>query len=175
MQNEERITSFQTDHRMLEPGMYVSRVDGAVVTYDLRTRKPNSGDFMDNVTMHSVEHIIATFLRNSEIKDRVLYFGPMGCQTGFYLLVQEEEDGEKRKDSIMQTLKTVKELFDKGAEYEGEMFGMSEIECGNYRTLSVDAARIECAKYSVVLANCDQDTLVYQDKSNAELCKILLK
>lgn len=151
--------------------MYVSRVDGDIVTYDLRTRKPNCGDVMDNVTMHSVEHIIATFLRNSEIKDRVIYFGPMGCQTGFYLLVQEiAEDWEK---SVKQTVDTVKAVFNKGAQYDGEMFGMSEVECGNYRTLSVESAQAECAKYIAVLDNCDEGTLVYQDKSNAELCKTL--
>lgn len=171
IEKEQRITSFQTDHRTLEPGMYVSRVDGDIITYDLRTRKPNSGDVMDNVTMHSVEHIIATFLRNSEIKDRVIYFGPMGCQTGFYLLVKE--DVGEAPNSIKQTIDTVKAVFEKGASYDGEMFGMSEIECGNYKTLSVEEARVECAKYSAVLEECNEQTLVYPDESNAGLCKNL--
>ena len=90
----QKIQSFQIDHDVLDPGIYVSRIDGDITTYDLRTRKPNSGDVMDNVTMHSVEHMIATFVRNSSIADRVIYFGPMGCQTGFYLLVRHADNAE---------------------------------------------------------------------------------
>lgn len=82
----DRIASFSVDHDLIEPGIYISRIDGDIVTYDLRTRKPNAGDYMDNLTMHTVEHMLATFLRNSEIGGEVIYFGPMGCRTGFYLL-----------------------------------------------------------------------------------------
>ena len=85
----ERIESFTIDHDVLVPGFYISRQDGDVITYDLRTRKPNAGDYMSNADMHSVEHMFATYIRNSEIADQVLYFGPMGCQTGFYLLVKD--------------------------------------------------------------------------------------
>lgn len=81
----DRIASFSVDHDLIEPGIYISRIDGDIVTYDLRTRKPNAGDYMDNLTMHTVEHMLATFLRNSEIGGEVIYFGPMGCRTGFYL------------------------------------------------------------------------------------------
>ena len=87
-----RIASFTVDHDKLGPGIYVSRRDGDVTTYDLRTRKPNAGEYMDNRTMHSVEHMFATFIRNSEIADSVIYFGPMGCQTGFYLLTRDVPD-----------------------------------------------------------------------------------
>ncbi|MFR8976182.1 MAG: S-ribosylhomocysteine lyase, partial [Eubacteriales bacterium] len=79
-----KIASFEADHRFITPGIYVSRTDGDITTYDLRTRKPNCGDYMDNRTMHSVEHLFATYVRNSEIAENVVYFGPMGCQTGFY-------------------------------------------------------------------------------------------
>ena len=79
----QKIQSFTVDHDKLEPGLYISRVDGTVTTYDLRTRKPNAGDYMDNLTMHSVEHLFATYIRSSSIGSKVLYFGPMGCQTGF--------------------------------------------------------------------------------------------
>ena len=82
----ERIASFQVDHNKLRPGLYLSRQDGNVVTYDLRFKTPNTGDLLTNAEMHSVEHIIATLLRNSAQKDAVIYFGPMGCQTGFYFL-----------------------------------------------------------------------------------------
>ena len=75
----EKIKSFQINHNILEPGFYISREDDNVITYDLRTRKPNAGDYMDNATMHSLEHMFATYSRNSEVADKVVYFGPMGC------------------------------------------------------------------------------------------------
>ena len=81
----ERIISFTIDHDVLVPGFYISRKDGDITTYDLRTRRPNKGDYMSNADMHSVEHMFATYIRNSEIADSVIYFGLMGCQTGFYL------------------------------------------------------------------------------------------
>lgn len=139
----ERITSFSVNHDKLLPGLYVSRVDGDITTYDLRTRKPNAGDYMDNLTMHSVEHMLATILRNSEIKDSILYFGPMGCQTGFYLLVRDVP-----RERVLEILK--KALADAVA-YEGEMPGGTRVECGNYRNLSLDAAKRECAAYLAVL------------------------
>lgn len=139
----ERITSFTVNHDKLLPGLYVSRVDGDITTYDLRTRKPNAGDYMDNLTMHSVEHMLATLLRNSEIKDSILYFGPMGCQTGFYLLVRDVP-----RERVLEILK--KSLADV-VIYEGEMPGGTRIECGNYRNLSLDAAKRECAAYLAVL------------------------
>ena len=87
----EKIQSFRINHDVLEPGIYVSRIDGALTPYDLRTRKPHAGDYMDVITMHSVEHMIATLIRNSEIASDIIYFGPMGCQTGFYLLVRNAD------------------------------------------------------------------------------------
>ena len=87
----EKIASFTVDHNKLKEGIYISRTDGDIVTYDLRTRRPNQGDYMDNLTMHSVEHMIATYIRSSSIGESIIYFGPMGCQTGFYLLVKDEE------------------------------------------------------------------------------------
>ena len=84
----ERITSFCVDHDKIGKGIYVSRIDGDITTYDLRTRIPNGGDYMDHVTMHSMEHMFATYIRNSAIGANVIYFGPMGCRTGFYLLVR---------------------------------------------------------------------------------------
>ena len=89
-----KIQSFTVNHLILKPGLYVSRVDGDITTYDLRTKTPNTDDLMDNSTMHSCEHMLATFLRNSKIKDDIIYFGPMGCQTGFYLLVRNANHKE---------------------------------------------------------------------------------
>ena len=86
-----RIKSFTINHNVLVPGFYISREDGDVITYDLRTRKPNAGDYMDNASMHSLEHMFATYIRNSKMGEDVVYFGPMGCQTGFYLLVRSKQ------------------------------------------------------------------------------------
>ena len=138
-----KITSFTVDHTKLDEGIYVSRVDGDITTYDLRTRKPNSGDVMDNITMHTFEHMFATFVRNSEIADDVIYFGPMGCQTGFYLLVR---NGDNQK-----VLEITKDVLEKITNHEGEVFGNSEIECGNYRTLQLECAKTEAERYLNVL------------------------
>lgn len=143
MENIKRITSFEIDHRVLVPGFYISRRDGNITTYDLRTRVPNSGDYMDNVTMHTFEHMFATYVRNSEIGDRVIYFGPMGCQTGFYLLTDGVDD---RK--VFEVTKKVLTLI---AEHDGPVFGASEKECGNYRTLELSAAKRESIEYLEVL------------------------
>lgn len=143
MEQIQKIASFTVDHNKLTPGIYVSRIDGDITTYDLRTRVPNSGNFMDNATMHSVEHMIATFIRNSEIAADVIYFGPMGCQTGFYLLVRNADNE--------QVLAVLMDVLGKILAYEGEVFGASQIECGNYKNLSLDAAKQECAAYLAVL------------------------
>lgn len=139
----ERITSFNVDHDLLEPGIYVSRIDGDITTYDLRTRKPNNGSFMDTTTAHTVEHMFATFIRNSEIRDDVIYFGPMGCRTGFYLLVRNA-DNEKVLDITRSILKSI-------AEYEGEVFGASRKECGNWLDLELGCAKKECEEYLKIL------------------------
>ncbi len=139
----ERIKSFEINHNILEPGFYISRVDGDIVTYDLRTRKPNQGDYMSNIAMHSVEHMFATYARNSRMAEDVVYFGPMGCQTGFYFLVRARKPEE--------VFELTKEILQQILEYEGEVFGASAIECGNYRNLSLDEAKAECRKYLEVL------------------------
>ena len=143
MDNIKKITSFTVDHRYIVPGIYVSRIDGDITTYDMRTRRPNCGDYMDNATMHSFEHMFATYVRNSALGDKVIYFGPMGCQTGFYLLMRDVSDADTL-DVVLSVLKNI-------IAHDGEMFGCSEIECGNYRNLSVDAAKIEARKYLAAL------------------------
>jgi len=134
-----KISSFTVNHDVLEPGVYVSRTDGDITTYDLRTRKPNMGDYMDNLTMHSLEHMFATFIRNSELKDDVIYFGPMGCQTGFYLLIRNADN--------ISVLTAVKGTLAKILEHKGEVFGASRTECGNYRNLELKAAQDEAKRY----------------------------
>ena len=113
--------------------------------YDLRTRKPNAGDYMSNAVMHSVEHMFATFARNSEVSDKIVYFGPMGCQTGFYLLVRDMD----AKDVFELTKKILKQTI----EHEGDVFGKSAIECGHYENLDIELAKEECRTYLEVLEN----------------------
>lgn len=139
----ERIKSFEINHNILIPGFYVSREDGDIITYDLRTRKPNSGDYMSNSAMHSVEHMFATIVRNSEISDDVVYFGPMGCQTGFYLVV--------RAVAPAKVFEVTKSVLEQILEYEGEVFGASAIECGHYENLSLEEAKKECLAYLEVI------------------------
>ena len=151
----ERIASFQVDHNKLVPGMYLSRRDGDVATFDLRFKKPNTGDLLSNAELHSVEHIIATLLRNGRAKDAVIYFGPMGCQTGFYLLL------DSRQVSDAQAVELVKEVFAAGAAYDGEMPGKSPVECGNYINLDVALAKAQCAAYCGIIQEWTADKLAY--------------
>lgn len=139
----ERIKSFQINHNILEPGFYISREDDNVITYDLRTRKPNAGSYMDNATMHSLEHMFATYARNSAVSDKVIYFGPMGCQTGFYFLVKDLAPVEVFELTI--------EILEDIIAYEGPVFGASAIECGNYANLDLALAKEEAARYLDVL------------------------
>lgn len=149
-----KITSFTVDHRKIKEGMYISRIDGDVVTYDLRMRKPNCGDLLSNAEMHSLEHLFATVIRNSEKKDEVLYFGPMGCQTGFYLLM--------RNNNHAQNLGLVKQVLKTVMEYDGEMPGNSEIECGNYRNLDTDLAKATAKRYYDSIQNNTEEDMRYQ-------------
>ena len=151
----ERIASFQVDHDKLMPGLYLSRRDGEVTTFDLRFKKPNTGDLLSNAEMHSVEHIIATLLRNGRAKDAVIYFGPMGCQTGFYLLF------DSRQLTDADAVELVRETFAAGAAFDGPMPGYSSVECGNYINLSVDLAREQCKAYSEIIKDWTAGKLSY--------------
>ena len=149
MKEVKKIASFEVNHNLLREGIYVSRIDGDITTYDLRTRIPNAGDYMDNLTMHSLEHMFATYVRSSEIADKVIYFGPMGCQTGFYLLVRDAENEE--------VLTVVKRTLSRIINHDGEMFGQSAIECGNYKNLDLGAAKIEAKRYLEILDSKEND------------------
>ena len=109
----------------------------------MRMRKPNMGDYIDNITMHSLEHMFATYVRNSEIGQDVIYFGPMGCQTGFYLLVRDANN-----DKVLSVVKSVLESI---ISHKGEMFGNTKEECGNYRNLNLECAQLESKRYLDVL------------------------
>lgn len=148
-----KITSFTVDHTKISEGMYISRIDGDITTYDLRMRKPNGGDYIGVGAMHTMEHMFATFIRNSPLADNIIYFGPMGCQTGFYLLVRNAEHE--------RVFKGIKDVLKDIIEYNGEVFGNSEIECGNYRTLDLNLAHYEAKRYLNVLENWNDMTFSY--------------
>lgn len=149
-----KIQSFTVNHLTLKPGLYISRADDDITTYDLRTKTPNTDDLMDNSTMHTCEHMLATFIRNSAIKDDIIYFGPMGCQTGFYLLV--------RNANHSQVIEVIKDCLKKTCNYEGEVFGASAIECGNYKSLDLSKAKKQCEEYLKIIENSNENTLYYK-------------
>jgi len=154
MNTIERIKSFTINHDKLLPGLYVSRVDGDITTYDMRTRKPNTGDLMDNGTMHSFEHMFATYVRNGELSSQIVYFGPMGCQTGFYLLVRNADNATV----LREVIRTCERIL----AHEGPVFGATRIECGNYRNLSLDPAKTEAERYLAAL-NAREQTFIYEE------------
>lgn len=151
----ERIASFTVDHNKLVPGLYLSRRDGDIATFDLRLKKPNTGDLLTNSEMHSTEHLIATLLRNSRAKDTVVYFGPMGCQTGFYFLFNEH------LLSCGDAVELLKEVFAAAGEFSGEMPGKSPAECGNYVNLDVETGRAVCKWYAELIADWTVEKLAY--------------
>ena len=153
----QRIASFSVDHDYIVPGIYISRIDGDVTTYDMRTRVPNTGDLMDNATMHSVEHMFATIIRNSEISNDVIYFGPMGCQTGFYFLFDSAQLTDEAAVALLQ------DVFARAGVFEGPMPGKSPRECGNFANLDMVLARKCCAWYADLIRDWTVEKLVYPE------------
>ena len=151
----ERIASFTVDHNKLRPGLYLSRRDGDIITFDLRFKTPNTGDLLSNSEMHSAEHLIATLLRNSEDREAVIYFGPMGCQTGFYFLF------DNRLLSCEGAIELLKEVFAAAADFDGEMPGKSPAECGNYINLDVETGRAVCRFYAGLIRDWTVEKLAY--------------
>lgn len=134
-----KIASFTVDHTKLQKGIYLSRQDGDVRTWDLRMKRPNQGDYLANGALHTMEHLFATFARSSKYRDGVIYVGPMGCRTGFYLLTRELSDE--------QVLALVKDSFAFMSGYEGEIPGARIEECGNYLDQDLEGCRREAASY----------------------------
>ncbi len=152
-----KIASFEIDHTILPKGIYVSRVDGDIITYDIRMRLPNKEEVMTNGAMHTIEHLFATFVRNSEYSDNIIYFGPMGCRTGFYFLTRDSV-------SKTQAIELIKATFDFIAAFEGEIPGSTEIECGNYRDHDLQGAKNEAEMMKKVVSQITVDDLVYPIK-----------
>ena len=157
----EKIASFTIDHIKLQPGLYVSRVDKVgvetVTTFDLRLTNPNEEPVMNTAEIHTMEHLAATYLRNEPAwKDKVLYFGPMGCRTGFYLLLAGELTS---KDA----LPLVKATFEFIRDFRGEIPGASARDCGNYLDMNLPMANYWGARYAALLENIDEEHLVYPE------------
>ena len=156
----EKITSFTIDHIRLQPGLYVSRKDkvGAetVTTFDLRVTRPNEEPVMNTAEMHTIEHLAATYLRNEPTwKDKVLYFGPMGCRTGFYLLLAGDYTSR-------DVLGLVTECFRFVGDFTGEVPGASAKDCGNYLDMNLPMARFLAKKYlKEVLLSITEAQLIY--------------
>ena len=138
------IASFTVDHDKLDKGMYISRIDGDVVTYDIRMKKPNMDDYLSTGAMHTFEHLFATYARNSAIGDKVIYVGPMGCRTGFYFLLRDAVSHE-------EALKLVQESFAFIETFEGKIPGSERRECGNYKEHDLPGAKLIAADMLAVL------------------------
>lgn len=158
----EKIASFTIDHLKLLPGVYVSRKDHigkeVITTFDLRMTRPNFEPVMNTAEMHTLEHLIATFLRNhKDFGDKTIYFGPMGCRTGFYLLLAGDLES---KDVVA----LVTECFEFARDFEGEIPGASAKDCGNFRDMNLPMAKYLADKYlKEVLYSIDEERLVYPE------------
>lgn len=156
----EKIASFTIDHLKLLPGVYVSRKDNVagnvITTFDIRITRPNFEPVMNTAEVHTIEHLAATYLRNhKDYADKVIYFGPMGCRTGFYLILA----GDYESKDIVELLK---ELFVFMKDYEGEVPGASAKDCGNYYDMNLNMAKYISNKfYNEVLLNITEERLVY--------------
>ena len=156
-----KIASFTIDHNLLQPGLYVSRKDRigqeTVTTFDLRVTSPNEEPVMNTAEVHTIEHLAATYLRNSpQWKDKVIYFGPMGCRTGFYLLLAGDLTSE-------DVLPLVRDCFVFIRDFSGEVPGASAKDCGNYLDMNLPMARYWGKRYSQLLEHISPDRLVYPE------------
>lgn len=153
----EKIASFQVDHDVLIPGIYLSRVDrNTLSTYDLRFKKPNAGDYLAPAAAHTIEHLAATFLRNGLLSDHVVYFGPMGCLTGFYLIF----DDVSHKDAIRE----IQSCFAFVRDFTGVIPGSAREECGNYLFHDLPGAKREAAAFCDAITGWTPERLVYPHK-----------
>lgn len=157
----EKIASFTIDHLCLLPGLYVSRKDKiggeTVTTFDLRITQPNAEPVMNTAEVHTIEHLGATFLRNDELwKDRVIYFGPMGCRTGFYLLLAGDLTSR-------DALPLVRSCFRFIRDYQGDVPGACAKDCGNYLDMNLPMANYWGSRYAALLENITPEHLIYPE------------
>lgn len=157
----EKITSFTIDHIKLQPGLYVSRKDKVgtetVTTFDLRLTSPNEEPVMNTAEVHTIEHLAATYLRNEpRWKDRVLYFGPMGCRTGFYLLLAGDYTSQDVLPLVLDCFRFIR-------DYQGDVPGASPKDCGNYLDMNRNMANFWGRRYAALLEHITPDRLIYPE------------
>lgn len=150
-----QIKSFQIDHTLLFPGLYISRIDDDVTTYDLRFIKPNCPPYLETDVMHSIEHLFATFIRSGAYGKNIVYFGPMGCRTGFYLLTKGMTPHE--------VISLTKDALAFIADYDDVIPGTTAKECGNYMEHNLEGARNAASKMLAALYFWDEEKLKYPE------------
>ena len=150
-----KIASFEVNHDILEKGLYTSRIDGDAVTYDIRMKVPNKGDYLSTGGMHSIEHLFATYARNSGLSENVIYVGPMGCRTGFYLIIRDTVKKTAVLDLVKESMKFIR-------DFEGEMPGGKRQECGNYLDHNIPEAKAVAEDMLKVLENWNEEDFVYR-------------
>jgi len=159
----QKIASFQVDHTKFWIGMYISRIDGDVITYDVRMVKPNGWTYLTPSSLHTIEHLFATYVRNSQHSDKIIYVGPMGCRTWFYFLTRDTLSKE-------ESITLIKDTFQFIAEYHGEIPGATIEECGNYLDHDLETAKKEVLPLLEKLQDYTPEMLDYQrhfDKESA--------
>ena len=149
------IQSFTVNHDKLKPGMYLSRIDGDCVTYDIRMVTPNGGIYLENDGLHTFEHLFATYVRNTPFSDRIIYVGPMGCRTGFYFITR---DSVSKEDAIRLVQETCRFIL----SFEGEIPGSKRWECGNYLDHSLPKAKAYAENLEKTLAGWTPEQMRYE-------------
>ncbi len=152
----EKIASFTVNHDLLQKGLYISRVDGEIITYDIRMKVPNKGDYLSNGAMHTFEHLFATYVRNTKYANSVIYVGPMGCRTGFYFLVRDSISNEEVIHLLTQTFTFI-------ADFSGEIPGTKREECGNYLEHDLQGAQAVAEDMLPILKDWSPTKMQYQN------------
>ncbi len=150
-----KIASFTVNHDKLGVGMYISRIDGDCVTYDIRMKVPNGGDYLSASEAHTIEHLFATYARNSEYTDNIIYVGPMGCRTGFYLIVRDSVTHAEAIKLVLESMRFI-------STFDSEIPGSRREECGNYLDHDLPAARRSAADMAAVLEAWCEEKLEYE-------------
>lgn len=150
-----RIASFTVDHTVLEKGMYISRIDGDVITYDVRMKKPNANDYLSSHAAHTIEHLFATYARNTEEESDIIYVGPMGCRTGFYFLTRDAISNERAIEIVRESMEFI-------LNFSGEIPGNTARECGNYLEHDLEGAKLVAKDMLTVLKLWKTEDLQYK-------------
>ncbi len=153
-----KIKSFTINHDFLQCGMYISRVDGDVITYDIRMKQPNNpeGDYLEDNALHTLEHLFATYVRNSDVSNQIVYVGPMGCRTGFYFLTRDTLSGADAVRLVQETLRFI-------LDFTGDIPGGTRQECGNYLAHDLEGCKKVAAAFLPIMAEWSEHQLRYPD------------